>query len=159
MPLAVVLTHDEIYQAFYDDYDSLKAFLHSHSYSGNPLACALAIEVLNIFEDEQILESLKPKIKLLNDAKVVFEQHPHIGEMRQCGMIAALEMVQDKSNKTPYPWQQRRGLEVYKHALSLGALLRPLGNVVYFMPPLTIKEEELERLLEIAMKSINQVTA
>ncbi len=158
MPLAVVLTHDEIYQAFYDDYDSLKAFLHSHSYSGNPLACALAVEVLNIFDDEQILESIQPKIDLLKDAKSTFEQHPHIGEMRQCGMIAALEMVQEKRDKTPYPWQQRRGFEVYKHALSLGALLRPLGNVVYFMPPLTIEPQQLEQLLDIAMASINHVT-
>jgi adenosylmethionine-8-amino-7-oxononanoate aminotransferase len=158
MPLAVVLTHDEIYQAFYDDYESLKAFLHSHSYSGNPLACALAVEVLNIFEDEHILDSIKPNIKLLSDAKSTFEQHPHIGEMRQCGMIAALEMVQDKTDKTPYPWQQRRGFEVYKHALSLGALLRPLGNVVYFMPPLTIEPQQLEKLLDIAMASINYVT-
>jgi adenosylmethionine-8-amino-7-oxononanoate aminotransferase len=97
-------------------------------------------------------------MQMLEQAKSTFEKHPHIGEMRQCGMIAALEMVQDKSTKTPYPWQQRRGLEVYKHALSLGALLRPLGNVVYFMPPLTIETQQLERLLDIAMESINRVT-
>ncbi len=158
MPLAVVLTTETIYDAFYDDYESLKAFLHSHSYSGNPLACAVANEVLNIFDDEQILDSIKPKIKLLEQAKSTFEQHPYIGEMRQCGMIAGLELVQNKTDRTPFPWQQRRGFEVYKHALSLGALLRPLGNVVYFMPPLTIKTEELERLLEIALDSINKVT-
>ena len=158
LPLAVVLTTDTIYDAFYDDYESLKAFLHSHSYSGNPLACAVANEVLNIFEDEQILESIKPNIRLLEQAKSSFEQHPYIGEMRQCGMIAALELVQNKSTRTPFPWQERRGFEVYKQALSLGALLRPLGNVVYFMPPLTIKTEELERLLDIALDSINQVT-
>lgn len=158
MPLAVVLTTDEIYQAFYDDYESLKAFLHSHSYSGNPLACAVAVEVLNIFEDEMILDTIQPKIAQLADARQRFEQHKNIGEMRQCGMIAALELVQDKSDKTPYPWQQRRGFEVYKKALSLGALLRPLGNVVYFMPPLTIESDELEQLLDIALQSINHVT-
>jgi adenosylmethionine-8-amino-7-oxononanoate aminotransferase len=158
MPLAVVLTHEQIYQAFYDDYASLKAFLHSHSYSGNPLGCALANEVLNIFEEDAILESLNTGIEIMKNSKAMFEQHPNIGEMRQCGMIAALEMVQDKDHKTPYPWQQRRGLEVYKKALSLGALLRPLGNVVYFMPPLTIEPHELEQLLDIAMESIHHVT-
>lgn len=158
MPLAVVLSTEKIYDAFYDDYESLKAFLHSHSYSGNPLACAVANEVLDIFEDEQMLDSIQPKIKLLQDAKTEFEKHPYIGEMRQCGMIAALEMVQNKSDRSPFPWEERRGFEVYKHALSLGAILRPLGNVVYFMPPLTITPAELERLLEIALDSINHVT-
>ncbi len=154
MPLAVVMTTQQIYDAFYDDYQSLKAFLHSHSYSGNPLACAVACEVLNIFRDEQILQKLEPKMAVLDAAVDRFEALPHIGEFRRCGMVAAVEMVQNKNLKTPYPWQQRRGYEVYQKALSKGALLRPLGNVIYFMPALNIEEQTLQELLDIAFEAV-----
>jgi adenosylmethionine-8-amino-7-oxononanoate aminotransferase len=154
MPLSVVLTGDDIYQAFYDDYTTLKAFLHSHSYTGNALACALAVEVLNIFDEEDILGQLQPKMDLLDRYAQKFEELPEVGEFRRCGMVAAVEMVKDKQQKTPFPWQQRRGYGVYQHALKAGALLRPLGNVIYFMPPLTIDNSTLEELLDIAYRSI-----
>ena len=152
------MTNDEIYRAFYDDYPTMKAFLHSHSYTANPLACAVAVEVLKIFEEEDVLASLIPKVELLESWRERFEAHPHVGELRRCGMIAAVEMVQDKQHRTPYPWQERRGLEVYKRALAAGALLRPLGNVTYFMPPLSITLDELQSLLEIAYNCIDTVT-
>lgn len=157
MPLSVTLATEEIYQAFYDDYQTLKAFLHSHSYTGNVLACALAVEVLNIFDEEQILANLAPKMALMDCYAARFEALPQVGEFRRCGMVAAVEMVADKQLRTPYPWQERRGYQVYQQALKQGALLRPLGNVVYFMPPLTIAEPVLEELLEIALKSIVEV--
>jgi len=159
MPLAVTLATEEIYRAFYDDYATLKAFLHSHSYSGNPLACAVAVEVLNIFEEEQILDRLQPRMAQLDRAAPRFTALPQVGEFRRCGMVAAVELVQDRATKAPYPWQERRGLAVYREAPARGALLRPLGNVVYFMPPLTISEDELQQLLEIAYKAIAQITA
>jgi adenosylmethionine-8-amino-7-oxononanoate aminotransferase len=159
LPLAVTLTTEEIYRAFYDDYDTLKAFLHSHSYTGNPLACALANKVLDIFRDEQILDGCKPQQQLLQDWRHEFEALPQVGEFRQLGMVAAVEMVADKQGKIPYPWQQRRGYRVYQEALNNGALLRPLGNVVYFMPPLTINPDELRQLLQIARDAIVKVTA
>jgi adenosylmethionine---8-amino-7-oxononanoate aminotransferase len=158
MPLAVTLATEEIYRAFYDDYATLKAFLHSHSYSGNPLACAVAVEVLNIFEEERILARLGPRMALLAAAAGRFTALPQVGEFRRCGMVAAVELVQDRESKTPYPWQERRGLAVYREALARGALLRPLGNVIYFMPPLTITEDELEDLLDIACEAIVAVT-
>lgn len=158
MPMAVTLTSEEIYQAFYDDYSTLKAFLHSHSYTGNPLACALANKVLDIFRDEEILERTKPLQNLLKEWCCQFEALPKVGEFRQLGMVGAVEMVADRETKAPYPWQQRRGYQVYQEALKNGALLRPLGNVVYFMPPLTIEEEELRRLLQVARDAIIKVT-
>lgn len=158
LPLSVTLATDTIYQAFYDDYATHKAFLHSHSYTGNPLACALAVETLNIFAEEHILDSLPAKMRLLDEWADRFEQLPHVGEFRRCGMVAAAELVLEKAGKIPYPWQERRGLEVYRRALQKGALLRPLGNVIYFMPPLTISEDELTRLLEIAWQSIAEAT-
>jgi len=158
MPLAAVLATRKIYDAFYDDYVNLKAFLHSHSYTGNPLACAVAVETLNIFADEQVLENLPERMAILDRHGEALAQLPQVGEFRRCGMIAAVELVTDKASKEPYPWQQRRGYQVYQQALRRGALLRPLGNVVYFMPPLTIPLGELETLLEIARESILEVT-
>ncbi len=159
MPLAVVLSTEEIYQAFYDDYETLKAFFHSHSYSGNPLACAVANEVLAIFDDEQVLPSLIPKQQLLDRHGARFTALDHVGEFRRCGMVAAVELVADRDQRLPYPWQERRGYRVFRHALEHGALLRPLGNVVYFMPPLSITEPELETLIEIAYAGVVEVTS
>jgi adenosylmethionine-8-amino-7-oxononanoate aminotransferase len=159
LPLSVTLATDAIYAAFYDDYSAQKAFLHSHSYTGNPLACALAVEVLKIFEEDSILAGLQPKMALLQAQASRFESLPQVGEFRRCGMVTAVEMVQDRQTRTAYPWQQRRGLEVYRQALARGALLRPLGNVIYFMPPLTIAEDELRTLLDIAYEAIAAVTA
>ncbi|MCP3177874.1 adenosylmethionine--8-amino-7-oxononanoate transaminase [Desulfuromonas sp. KJ2020] len=158
MPLAVVLATDRMYDAFYGDYVDLKAFLHSHSYTGNPLACAVAVEVLHIFEQENILDSLAPKTALLADSQSRFEALPHVGEVRQLGMVWAAEMVQKKAGKIPYPWQERRGLEVYKCALERGVVLRPLGNVIYCMPPLTTTENELREILDVAYEAIAEVT-
>jgi adenosylmethionine-8-amino-7-oxononanoate aminotransferase len=154
LPLAVTLATDEIYQAFYDDYATLKAFLHSHSYTGNPLACALAVEVLKIFEEERILEGLASRIEILDGYAPRFTELARVGEFRRCGLVAAVELVQDKKGKIPFPWQERRGYQVYREALQRGALLRPLGNVVYFMPPLNIPPATLTELLEIAYESI-----
>jgi adenosylmethionine-8-amino-7-oxononanoate aminotransferase len=152
------MTRDEIYEAFYDDYSSFKAFLHSHSYTGNPLACAVAVEVMNIFEQENILENLKPRMALLDHARQRFEAHPHVGEMRRCGFVTAIEMVADKKDNTPYPWQERRGYQFFRKALAKGALLRPLGNVIYFMPPLNIELDVLENVVEVAWGCLNEVT-
>lgn len=154
MPFSVTMATEKIYQAFYGDYADLKAFLHSHSYSGNPLGCAVALEVLNIFEEEQILTSMASKMAIFEAWKPVFEELPQVGEMRRCGMVAALELVVDKESKRGFPWQERKGLQVFRQALQRGALLRPLGNVVYFMPPLNITDEELEKLLQIARDAI-----
>jgi adenosylmethionine-8-amino-7-oxononanoate aminotransferase len=158
LPLSVVLSTEEIYQAFYDDYPTMKAFLHSHSYTGNVLACALAVEVQKIFVEEDILAQLPAKMARFDTAAPRFSELEHVGEFRRCGMVAAIELVQDKATKTRYPWQERRGYQVYQQALQRGALLRPLGNVIYFMPPLTIKAEELDLLLEIAYDALLAVT-
>ncbi|WP_305045612.1 adenosylmethionine--8-amino-7-oxononanoate transaminase [Geoalkalibacter sp.] len=158
LPLSVALTTDEIYHGFYDDYTTLKAFLHSHSYTGNPLACALAVEVMNIFDEEDILGGLEPRMDMLEAARARFEAHPHVGEMRRCGLVAAIEMVESKEEKRGYPWQQRRGYRFYQEALKRGALLRPLGNVIYFMPPLNIPQDVLARVLDIAWDCLEDIT-
>jgi adenosylmethionine-8-amino-7-oxononanoate aminotransferase len=158
LPLSVVLTGEEMYQAFYDDYTTLKAFLHSHSYTGNPLACRAALATLDIFDEDNVIENNRTLARVMGDATRSLEDHPHVGEVRQQGMIVAIEMVKDKASRESYPWQERRGLEVYQYALEKGALLRPLGNVIYFMPPYVITPEQIYQLADIAHAGIDRAT-
>jgi adenosylmethionine-8-amino-7-oxononanoate aminotransferase len=158
LSLAVVLTMDEIYRAFYDEFISLRGFLHSHSYTGNPLACSAALATLKIFADGDVINLNKPLALALADATQPLQGHPHVAEVRQTGMIAAVEMVKDKRRKIAFPWQERRGLEVYKHALDEGCLLRPLGNVVYFMPPYVITPDQIRTMVAIAERGIDRAT-
>lgn len=159
LPLSVVLTRDDVYQAFYDDYATLRAFLHSHSYTGNPLGCAAALATLQIFREQDVLEGNRRLARCMADAVADLDGHPNVGEVRQHGMILAIEMVRDKESRSPYPWQERRGLTVYRHGLENGVLLRPLGNVVYFMPPYVITEDEINRMAAVAREGIARATA
>ncbi|MDQ2697021.1 MAG: adenosylmethionine--8-amino-7-oxononanoate transaminase [Pseudomonadota bacterium] len=158
LPLSAVLTTDTVYQAFYADYQTLRAFLHSHSYTGNPLACRAALATLEIFASDDVIGKNRALAKHMAAATARFRDHPRVAEVRQCGMILAIEMARDKAAKTPYPWQERRGLAVYRHALERGALLRPLGNVVYFMPPYVITPEQIDFLAEVAWEGIDLAT-
>jgi adenosylmethionine-8-amino-7-oxononanoate aminotransferase len=158
LPLSVTLTTDRVYQAFYDDYETLTAFLHSHSYTGNPLGCRAALATLDIFEQDDVVEKNRALAEAMADATAHFQEHAHVGEVRQRGMILAIELVRDKAAREPYPWQERRGLRVYLHALSRGVLLRPLGNVIYFMPPYVIAHEEIARVAEVAWEGIQLAT-
>lgn len=158
LPLSAVLTHDKIYQAFYDDYAKMTGFLHSHSYTGNPLACTAALATLDIFQRDNVLYK---NIELINHLKTAcqpFVDHPHVADVRQTGMIVAIEMIKNKNTKEHYPWQERRGLKVYQHALQNNVLLRPLGNVVYFMPPYVITKEQIDQMINVAWQGINLAT-
>ncbi|MDK2986514.1 MAG: adenosylmethionine---8-amino-7-oxononanoate aminotransferase [Clostridia bacterium] len=153
LPLALMLTTDEIYKAFYDEYTSLKAFLHSHSYTGNPIGCAVANETLNIFEDEKVLEKNMVKSRFLKEKAVeLLLDHPNVGEFRQLGMIAAVELVKNKETRETFDWKKRVGYKIYRIALKHGVLLRPLGNVIYFMPPYVISEEEIDLMISVSRK-------
>jgi adenosylmethionine-8-amino-7-oxononanoate aminotransferase len=145
--------------AFYGDYASQRAFLHSHSYSGTPLGCAAALATLGIFADEPVLLRNRALAAAMARETAPLADHPHVAEVRQTGMILAIELTQDKTTRAPYPWQQRRGLRVYQHALAAGVLLRPLGNVVYFMPPYVIDEDEIALLARVAAAGIDAATA
>ena len=158
LPLSAVLTTNKIYDAFYDEYQNLTAFLHSHSYTGNPLGCSAALATLAIFEQDNIIEKNKILIQKLTTATEQFNDHPHIAEVRQTGMIVAIEMVKDKQSKAPYPWQERRGLKVYQHGLKNSVLLRPLGNVIYFMPPYVITEDEIDLIAKVALEGVSLAT-
>lgn len=158
LPLSAVMTTDAVYQAFYDDYQKLTAFLHSHSYTGNALACRAALATLEIFQQHNIIEKNKMLAAIMAKTAVRFNEHPHVAEVRQTGMILAIELVKNRHTREPYPWQQRRGLKVYQYALSRGILLRPLGNVIYFMPPYIVTEEELWLIADVAWDGIQLAT-
>jgi adenosylmethionine-8-amino-7-oxononanoate aminotransferase len=137
----------------------MRAFLHSHSYTGNPLACTAALATLDIFATEPVLERNTAIAARMGASAAGFTDHPHVGEVRQTGMIMAIEMVADRSGRRPFPWQERRGLKVYRHALANGVLLRPIGNVVYFMPPYVITDDELDLLARTAFDGIETACA
>ncbi|GAB6141455.1 adenosylmethionine--8-amino-7-oxononanoate transaminase [Methylosoma difficile] len=156
LPLAAVMTTDDVYQAFYADYQNLTAFLHSHSYTGNPIACRAGVATLEIFRQHNIIEQNKTLAQQLTNISARFHEHPHVAEVRQTGLIVAIELVKNKATREPYPWQERRGVKVYQYALSQGVLLRPLGNVIYFMPPYVITEPELQLMAQVAWDGIQQ---
>jgi adenosylmethionine-8-amino-7-oxononanoate aminotransferase len=158
LPLSCVLTAEEVFEAFYAEYQALRAFLHSHSYTGNPLACAAALATLDIFERASILEGNRVLAAHMARRAAPLADHPHVAEVRQTGMILAIEMVRDKATRTPYPWQERRGLVIHRHALTRGVLLRPVGGVTYLMPPYVISPSEIDLVLEVAAEGIERAT-
>jgi len=159
LPLSVVVTTEEVYAAFYDDYTKLSAFLHSHSYTGNPLACAAALATLDIFEADQVIEGNRALAGRMAAAAAPLADHPNVAELRQTGMILAIELVRDRSSREPFDWRERRGLRLYEHALTRGVLLRPLGPVVYWMPPYVIGDEEVSLLAKVTAEGIDLACA
>ena len=159
LPLSIVMTTNDIYGSFYDEYVKLNAFLHSHSYTGNPLACAAANATLAIFREEPVLERNRELARVMRQSVAHLEDHPNVAEIRQCGMILAIEVMKDVEQRTPWPFEQRRGLRIYRHALEQGALIRPLGTIVYFMPPYVITPDEIGTLARIATEGIELACA
>jgi adenosylmethionine---8-amino-7-oxononanoate aminotransferase len=154
LPLAATLTTDEVYCAFLGRYEESKTFFHGHTYGGNPLGAAVALATLDVFEKERTLEHLQPKVARLAEHLARIAEHPHVGDVRQCGLIAGIELVRDRATKEPFPWAQQRGIRVCQRALSEGVWLRPLGNVVVIMPPLTISLDELDRICRAVERGI-----
>ena len=158
MPMAITVTTEKIYNAFYSDYREGKAFMHSHTYCGNPLACSAALEVLKILEEEKILEKARDKAEFFSNLVAeTFDKHPHVGGHRFIGLINAVELVKDKENKIPYDFRLRLGYQVYREAVKKGILLRPMGDVLYFNPPLIIEPEQMKRAVEVCRECIDIV--
>jgi len=158
MPMSITITTDEIYDAFYDDYLSGKAFMHSHTYSGNPLGCSAALAVLKIFEEENILENANQNaIYLNNKLNENLASHKNVGEIRSIGLINAIELVDERTKKLPFDSKYRTGYQIYKKALKKGLILRPLGDVLYFNPPLIINQEEIDKAIKLCIESIMEV--
>jgi len=158
MPLALTLATEDIYNAFLGEFRDLKTFFHGHSYTGNPLACAAALACLEIFEKEKVLEGLKNKIEILEEWLNENLNLRNVGDVRNAGLMAGVELVRDKNTKEPYDWKEKMGWRVAYHARDNGVFIRPLGNVIVIMPPLNISEQNLRRLLTVIKDSIIEIT-
>jgi adenosylmethionine-8-amino-7-oxononanoate aminotransferase len=159
LPLAATLTTEEIYQAFLGRYEEFKTFFHGHSYTGNPLGCAAALANLEIFRREQVLRSLTRKVALFAKLLASLGQLSSVGDIRRQGLMAGIELVRNKTTKAPYPLEERIGHRVAAEARARGLLLRPLGNVIVLLPPLSVSPHELSRMVEILRLSIETVTS
>jgi adenosylmethionine---8-amino-7-oxononanoate aminotransferase len=157
MPMAATLTTDAVWEAFLGTFAESRTFYHGHTYGGNPLGAAAALASLDIFEEEKVLENLPPKIARLTEHLERIGQLPHVGDTRQRGLIAGIELVRDKKTREPFPWEERRGWQVCDHARQEGVLLRPLGNVVVVFPPLAISCEEIDRMLTAVERGIRRL--
>jgi adenosylmethionine-8-amino-7-oxononanoate aminotransferase len=158
MPLAATLTTDEVYNAFLGEFKDLKTFFHGHSYTGNPLACAAALACLDLFEKENLIKKLQRKIKILETWLRGILNLQHVGDVRNAGLMAGVELVRNKKTKEPYDWAEKMGWHVALHAQDNGVIIRPLGNVLIIMPPLSISDQNLKQLLKVIRKSIIAAT-
>ena len=159
MPLAATLTTEEIYRAFLGKYEDFKTFFHGHSFTGNPLGCAAALANLEVFKKENTLSRLQPKIKALARLLQPLRQLPHVGDIRQRGFLAAIELVKDKETRAPYPLETRIGHRVCSIARQRGLLLRPLGNVIILVPPLSTTHAVLTQMVHILSNSIDALSS
>ncbi len=158
LPLAATLATDEIYKAFLGEFQDLKTFYHGHTYTGNPVACAAALASLSIFEKENVLYALQPKVRLLRQKLKAFLNLNHVGDVRQCGFMVGIELVADRDARRPYPMKDTVGQRVMREARRRGVVIRPLGDVIVLMPPRSISFRELETLVDVVYESIQAVT-
>jgi adenosylmethionine-8-amino-7-oxononanoate aminotransferase len=158
LAMAATLATDEVWQAFLGEYSESKSFFHGHTFGGNPLAAAAAAASLEIFDEEQTLAQLQPKIELIASRLSRIAELPQVGDTRQLGLIAGIELVRDRATREPYPWSEQRGKRVCDFALSQGVWLRPLGNVVVIMPPLAIGLDELGMICDVVHRGIESAT-
>jgi adenosylmethionine-8-amino-7-oxononanoate aminotransferase len=156
LPLAATLTTNEIYQGFLGEHRDLRTFFHGHTYTGNPLACAAAIANIDLFQTEGTLARLQPRIAFLAKQLQVFGEHPHVGDVRQKGFMVGIELVKDRKTKQPYPLEDKAGIRVVLECRKKGLIIRPLGNVIVLMPPLTMSTKDLKRMMEIVYAAIER---
>lgn len=158
LPLSATITTQKVYDAFLGNYEDFKTFFHGHSYSGNPLSCAASLGNLEAFENYQTMDKLPEKIEIFENELKEFDSLDHVGDARNKGLMAGIELVKDKNTKEPYPAAEKMGWKVCEKALEDGVMIRPLGNVVVLMPPLGITKNELRHLMRATYNSIKEVT-
>ncbi|MDD5557903.1 MAG: adenosylmethionine--8-amino-7-oxononanoate transaminase [bacterium] len=158
LPLGATLATDRIYRAFRAPHRARRTFFHGHSYTGNPLACAAALASLEVFRRERVLDRLGPKIRLLGRLLAPLARRPHVGDVRQCGLMAGIELVRSKRTKRPYPFGARVGHRVSMRARRHGLVIRPLGDVIVLMPPLSVSPRDLRRMVAVVGRCIREET-
>jgi adenosylmethionine-8-amino-7-oxononanoate aminotransferase len=157
LPIAATLATSEIWEAFLGDYSESRSFFHGHTFGGNPLACAAALANLDLLDQEQTLQKVPRAAEHLAMRLATLAGHPHVGQIRQRGMIAAVELVADRVTRTGFPWAEEIGKKVCQGTIRRGTWLRPLGNVIPILPPLSIRFEEIDHLVDGLTGSIKEV--
>ena len=158
LPLAATLSTEEVFKSFLGNFDEFKTFFHGHTYTGNPLACAVAVENIDLFRKEKLLQKLQKKIAIVGQGLERFKELPHVGEVRQKGFMVGIELVKNRKTKKPYPPGEKIGQKVIWEARKRGVIIRPLGDVIVLMPPLAIDKPTLKKLLDVTYESIRVVT-
>jgi adenosylmethionine-8-amino-7-oxononanoate aminotransferase len=159
LPLAATLTTEEVYRGFWGAYEDRRTFFHGHTYTGNALGSAAALASLDIFEREPVLARVRELSDRLAERLRPLSRHPHVGQVRQRGLIAGIELVADKATKRSFAFAQRVGGRVCRMARGRGVILRPLGDVLVMMPPLCISAANLDRLVDVIAECVDAVTA
>lgn len=158
LPVAATFATEEIYNAFYGEYEEMKTFFHGHSYTGNQLGCAVALANLEIFEKEQLVKQAEEKAAFLKELLVDVQQLPHVGDVRQCGLMCGIEIVKDKHTKESFPVENRVAYQATLEMRELGLLTRPLGDVIVLMPPLATSHEQLAEMVALMKAGIQAAT-
>lgn len=158
LPVAATLTTQKIFDAFLGEHEESRTFYHGHTYTGNPLGCAAANASIDLFKKEKTLQKLQPKIRLLAGKLEQFKKLKHVGDIRQCGFIAGIELVKDKRSKEDYLMSEKIGIKVTQEARKRGLIIRPLSNIIVIMPPLCISMVDLGKMLDIIYLSTKKVT-
>ena len=157
LPLGATLTTEKIYKAFYADYDKKKTFYHGHTYTANPIACSAALGSLEVFKKENTLKKAQETIKFFHNKLEEFRHLKYVGDVRYIGMIGVIELVKNKKTKEMFGFTERIGVKIYKEGLKRNIILRPLGNAIYFYPPLSIKRGELALILKETLSIIKNL--
>jgi adenosylmethionine-8-amino-7-oxononanoate aminotransferase len=158
LPLAATLCTDEIYNAFLGPPAEGKTFYHGHTYTGNALGCAAAIASLKLFEQNRILDNVRANAEIISDELAPLRDHPHVGEVRQRGILVGIELVQDRVIQTAFPAERRTGHRVTLAARRRGAIIRPIGDVVTLIPAPAMPADQVRRLCQVAIESIDEAT-
>lgn len=156
MPLAATLTTERVFEAFLGDYAEMKTLFYGHSYSGNPLGCAAALASLAVFAEEDTLAALPGKIRRFGELLCDLAAEPHVGAVRQCGLIAGIDVVESKASASTYPWQAQTGARVCVAARRHGLLTRPVRDTIVLMPPLCVTEAELEAAVHAVREAVRE---
>ncbi len=157
LPMAATLTTEEIYRAFLGRYEEFKTFFHGHSYTANPLGCAAAIATLSIFEQEDVLSGVTRLSRTMAGELAKLSGHRNVGDIRQKGLMAGIEIVADRNTRERFPAERKVGQQVIRKAREGGVILRPLGDIIVLMPPLSVTEDEIESLVRVAASAIDEV--
>ena len=158
LPMAATVTTREVWNAFLGEYSESRSFFHGHTYGGNPLGAAAALATLEVFEEDDTLDRVQKLSEVFSELLRPLAEHPHVGNVRTCGLIAAVELVQDKHSKAGYPWSDRMGYKLCDAVMEQGVWLRPIGNVVIAMPPFCCDETHLQQLAEALQFGLQQVS-